>query len=50
MAVAEVFWLRLGNVSTSAVLHTLVENFEALERFDWTEEEALLVLPSLPSA
>lgn len=46
----KVVWLRLGNVNTSAVLQTLVEHHEAIERFGSVEDEALLVLPGLPSA
>ncbi len=42
-------WLRLGNVSTSAALQMLVEQYEAIAAFGSTEDEALLVLPGLPS-
>ncbi len=42
-------WLRLGNVSTSTALQMLVEQHEAIAAFGSTEDEALLVLPGLPS-
>ena len=42
-------WLRVGNVNTSMVLQLLVEQHEAIAAFASTEDEALLVLPGLPS-
>jgi predicted nuclease of predicted toxin-antitoxin system len=40
-------WLRVGNVSTSAVFDLLLGNVDLIERFGASEEEAFLVLPRL---
>jgi predicted nuclease of predicted toxin-antitoxin system len=44
----KVIWLRVGNVNTATVLGVLLSHHEALDAFDATADEALLVLPGLP--
>jgi len=44
----KVVWLRVGNISTAAIVELLVANVDAMTRFAAAEDEALLVLPSLP--
>ena len=45
----KVVWVRLGNVTTSAVLQALMHQREAIESFGLRDDEALLVLPGLPA-
>jgi predicted nuclease of predicted toxin-antitoxin system len=40
----KVLWLRVGNASTSEVLHVILDNVEVIEHFAMSEEEALLAL------
>lgn len=44
----KVIWLRVGNVSTAGVLQIPLDHQEAIDAFEDSEEEALLVLPALP--
>lgn len=44
-------WLRVGNVTTDEVVEHLRNNAAVIERFDATDDEALLVIePTRPSA
>lgn len=43
----KVLWLRVGNASTKTVLQVILEHVEAIEAFAISEDEALLVLPTL---
>ena len=45
----KVLWLRVGNSSTATVLQLILDHVEVVEAFVGTEDEALLVLPSLRS-
>lgn len=45
----KVVWLRVGNASTATVLRTLLDHTGAVEAFALSEDEALLVLPGMPS-
>ena len=45
----KVVWLRVGNASTSTVLRTLLDHVQVMEAFAFNEDEALLVLPSMPA-
>ncbi len=45
----KVVWLRVGNASTAMVLRTLLDHTGAVEAFALSEDEALLVLPGMPS-
>lgn len=45
----KVLWLRVGNASTATVLQLILDHVEVVEAFVGTEDEALLVLPSLRS-
>ncbi len=45
----KVVWLRVGNASTATVLQVIIEHVEAIEAFGRSEDEALLVLPTLRS-
>ena len=40
----KVVWLRVGNVSTDAIHDLLADSVDALEIFDRSDEEALIVL------
>ncbi len=40
-------WLKVGNASTAAVLAVLLEHVETIEHFSRSEDEALLVLPTI---
>jgi predicted nuclease of predicted toxin-antitoxin system len=43
----KIVWLRVGNASTATILHVLLEHVEAIEAFSVSQDEALLVLPTL---
>lgn len=43
----KVLWLRVGNAPTATIRQVLLDHVEAIEAFAVTEDEALLVLPSL---
>lgn len=45
----KVVWLRVGNASTSTVLRTMLDHVQVMEAFAFSEGEALLVLPGMPS-
>ncbi len=45
----KVVWLRVGNAPTSTILQTILDHVEAIEAFGASEDEALLVLPTLRS-
>lgn len=45
----KVIWLRVGNISTAQVLQFILDRTEAIESFAGNEDEALLVIPHLPS-
>jgi predicted nuclease of predicted toxin-antitoxin system len=45
----KVVWLRLGNASTATVLRVLLDHIHVVEAFSLSEDEALLVLPGMPS-
>lgn len=45
----KVVWLRVGNASTSTVLRILLDHTHVVEAFALSEDEALLVLPGMPS-
>ena len=45
----KVVWLRVGNASTATVLRILLDHTQAVEAFALSEDEALLVLPGMPS-
>lgn len=42
----KVVWLRLGNVSTTEITSVLRDHRDVIARFDATEDDALLVIPS----
>jgi predicted nuclease of predicted toxin-antitoxin system len=44
----KLIWLRVGNVNKVTVLKVLIHHHEAIEAFEATTDEALLVLPGLP--
>lgn len=44
---SKVMWLRLGNASTATVLQVVLDHLEGIEAFVLSEDEALLVLPTL---
>jgi predicted nuclease of predicted toxin-antitoxin system len=43
----KVMWLRVGNASTATVLRVILEHVEDIEAFAVSDDEALLVLPTL---
>ena len=43
----KVVWLRVGNASTATVFQVILDHAEAIETFSDSEDEALLVLPTL---
>jgi predicted nuclease of predicted toxin-antitoxin system len=43
----KIVWLRVGNVSTTTVLGVILDHVDAIETFARSEDEALLVLPTL---
>lgn len=43
----KVMWLRVGNASTVEVLQVILDHLEAIEAFGVSDDEALLVLPTL---
>lgn len=45
----KVIWLRTGNASTAQVLQVILDRTDAIEGFADNEDEALLVIPHLPS-
>jgi predicted nuclease of predicted toxin-antitoxin system len=45
----KVIWLRVGNASTAMVLRTLLDHRPAIEAFGADADEALLILPDLPT-
>lgn len=45
----KVVWLRVGNASTATVLRILLDHTKVVEAFAFSEDEALLVLPGMPS-
>lgn len=45
----KVVWLRVGNASTATVFRFLLDHTDTIEAFAISEDEALLVLPGLPS-
>lgn len=45
----KVVWLRVGNASTATALQVLLDHHDAIEAFASSDDEALLVLPGLPS-
>ena len=45
----KIVWLRVGNASTATALRVLTNHEAATEAFTISNDEALLVLPGLPS-
>ena len=45
----KIVWLRVGNVSTATALRVLIDHEAVIAAFTISEDEALLVLPGLPS-
>ncbi len=43
----KVVWLRVGNISTTAILQVIREYIDVIEAFGGSDDEGLLVLPSL---
>ena len=44
----KVLWLRVGNASTSPILQVIIDHVADIHAFAASEDEALLVLPTLP--